>query len=219
MPHTIGIVVFPGSNCDHDVHHVVTNVMGSSAHWLWHRDADLHGVDAVILPGGFSYGDYLRAGAIAHLSPIMEAVRDFGDRGGPVLGICNGFQVLLESRMLPGALMRNEGIEFVCRDVPIVVERSDTPFTRKIAAGSTLVMPVAHHDGNYFADDETIARLEDEDRVVFRYADNPNGSIADIAGICNEGRNIVGLMPHPERCVEEILGGTGGRSIFESLLG
>ena len=219
MPSKLGIVVFPGSNCDQDVHHVVTRVLGEEARWLWHRDEELGDVDAVILPGGFSYGDYLRSGAIAHLSPIMEAVRAFGEKGGPILGICNGFQVLLESRMLPGALIRNKGLEFVCRDVPVVVERNDTPWTRSIERGTSMVLPVAHHDGNYFADEETIERLEGEGRMVFRYAENPNGSVHDIAGICNEGRNIVGLMPHPERCAEPILGNSTGKAIFESLLG
>jgi phosphoribosylformylglycinamidine synthase subunit PurQ / glutaminase len=219
MGATVGIVVFPGSNCDQDVHHVVERVVGAKARWLWHRDTDLNGVDAVILPGGFSYGDYLRAGAIAHLSPVMDSVRDFAAKGGPVLGVCNGFQVLLESRMLPGALMRNEGLEFVCRDVRLEVVRTDTPWTRGMTAGAEVVMPVAHHDGNYFADDETLKRLEGEGQVVFRYRDNPNGSRNDIAGICNDARNVVGLMPHPERCAEAILGGEDGRAMFESLLG
>ena len=213
-----GIVVFPGSNCDHDVRHVVETVLGETAVLLWHKERDLKGADVVVLPGGFSYGDYLRSGAIAGLSPIMEEVRRFAARGGPVLGICNGFQILVEAHLLPGALIRNASLHFVCRDVDVRVEAVDTPFTRGLERGSVLRMPVAHHDGNFYVDEAGLKRLEDEGRIVFRYVDNPNGSVADIAGVCNEGRNVVGLMPHPERLSEAILGGTDGLAMWKALL-
>ncbi|MBP7867791.1 MAG: phosphoribosylformylglycinamidine synthase subunit PurQ [Acidobacteria bacterium] len=222
-----GVVVFPGSNCDHDAYHAAKHVLGQPTVYLWHKDEDLQGCDVVILPGGFSYGDYLRTGAIARFSPIMKSVVRFAEGGGKVLGICNGFQILLESGLLPGAMLRNKGLKFICRPQHIRVETTDTPFTRACESGRVLSVPIAHHDGNYFADDETLARLKAEDRVVFRYCDadgtvgaasNPNGSADHIAGICNAGRNVVGLMPHPERAVEALTGSDDGRRIFASLL-
>jgi phosphoribosylformylglycinamidine synthase len=223
----IGIVTFPGSNCDRDVEHVVGRAVGANPVMLWHKDRDLQGCDAIVLPGGFSYGDYLRTGAIAHLSPIMEAVRAFARRGGPVLGICNGFQILCESQMLPGALLRNRSLRFVCDRIRVRTEGRATPFTRGLAAGRVLRMPIAHGEGNYFADDATLDRLEGEGQVIFRYCDpqgaptdvaNPNGSLRNIAGICNAAGNVLGLMPHPERCSEAELGGEDGRLLFASVV-
>jgi len=221
-----GIVLLPGSNCDHDAWHVAANVLGADTEMLWHKDRDLKGADCVIVPGGFSYGDYLRAGAIAKFAPIMESVKAHAEKGGLVIGICNGFQVLTESGMLPGALMRNQHLRFLCRDVNLRVESTSTPFTAALAKGDILTMPIAHGEGNYFADDETLDRLEANDQVVFRYAEldgslsdasNPNGSARAIAGICNEGRNVLGLMPHPERNAEVILGSGDGIRIFQSI--
>jgi phosphoribosylformylglycinamidine synthase len=214
----VGIVTFPGSNCDHDVAHVVSRT-GGAAEYVWHKDRLPSGLDAVILPGGFSYGDYLRCGALARFSPVMEDVVAFAGRGGPVLGICNGFQILCESGLLPGVLMRNASLKFVCRDVTLKVEGSETPVTRGLA-GRTLTMPIAHAEGNYFADDETLARLEGEGHVAFRYVGGaPNGAARDIAGLSGgPRRNVVGLMPHPERASEAILGRDDGRALFESLL-
>lgn len=214
-----GVVVFPGSNCDHDAYHLVRHVLGQKAVFLWHKDKDLKGCDAVILPGGFAFGDYLRCGAIARFSPVMEEVARFAQAGGKVLGICNGFQVLTEAGLLPGALLQNASCKFVCRDVTVAVENERTPFTSALKKGQTLRMPVAHGDGNYFIDDEGLRRLEGEGQVVLRYLDNPNGSRANIAGIVNSSRNVLGLMPHPERAAEEILGSRDGQLIFESLLG
>jgi len=213
------VVVFPGSNRERDVQRALT-LSGSEASTVWHADTTLpDGVDLVVLPGGFSYGDYLRSGAIAARAPIMAAVRRHAQRGGLVLGICNGFQILTEAGLLPGALMRNAGLTFVCREVKLAVERTDTPFTRQYQAGQVIRCPVAHHDGNYFADAATLDRLEGEGQVVFRYAEgsNPNGSARDIAGICSANRKVLGLMPHPENLVEEIAGGIDGRAMFESL--
>jgi phosphoribosylformylglycinamidine synthase subunit PurQ / glutaminase len=212
-----GVVVFPGSNCDHDAWYAVSKNLGHSAEFIWHDSSSLGEVDAVILPGGFSYGDYLRCGAIAKFSPVMQAVKDFAARGGLVMGICNGFQVLVESGLLPGALLRNRELKFVCRPVTIRVETTNSPFTGLAAKGQTLTVPVAHGEGCYFADAATLASLKREDRVIFRYVDNPNGSLDDIAGICNEGRNVMGMMPHPERVADALLGGTDGRVIFESM--
>jgi phosphoribosylformylglycinamidine synthase len=223
-----GVIVFPGSNCDHDAYHVVKHVLGQEARFVWHKDRDLAGLDCVILPGGFAHGDYLRAGAIARFSPVMEEVVSFAGRGGRVLGICNGFQIALEAGLLPGAMLRNRSLKFVCKDVHVRVESDRTPFTSAIAPGAVLRIPVAHAEGNYFLPDDELARLEDGGRVVFRYCDpdgnvteraNPNGSRNGIAGIRNEAGNVVGLMPHPERLSEAVLGGTDGRRIFESLLG
>jgi phosphoribosylformylglycinamidine synthase len=221
-----GVVVFPGSNCDHDAYHVISKVIGQPVDFIWHRDTSLEGYDCIVLPGGFSYGDYLRTGALASLSPIMRSVVDFASHGGYVLGICNGFQILCETGLLPGALMRNRSLSFVCRHVDLRVERADTVFTRDYEAGQVLSIPVAHGDGNYFCDSETLARLEGEGQVVFRYVDsngeavdaaNPNGSLNNIAGIINREGNVLGMMPHPERASEEALRSADGRAVFTSL--
>ncbi len=216
----IGVVTFPGSNCDHDVYHVIKHALGAEAEYVWHKDRAPAGLDALVVPGGFSYGDYLRCGALARFSPVMEDVAAFARRGGPVLGICNGFQILCEAGLLPGVLMRNASLKFVCRDVALRVEGRETPVTRGLA-GRTLTMPVAHAEGNYFADADTLDRLEGEGRVVFRYVGGaPNGAARDIAGVSGgPARNVVGLMPHPERASEAILGRDDGRRLFEALLG
>ncbi len=213
-----GVVVFPGSNCDHDAWYALSHNLGRQAEFIWHDSTSLGNVDAVILPGGFSYGDYLRCGAIAKFSPVMAAVRKFADAGGLVLGICNGFQVLVESGMLPGALLRNRDLKFVCRPVTVRVENVNTPFTSCASPGQLLKIPVAHGEGCYYADQATLEMLEKEQRVIFRYIDNPNGSLHDIAGICNERRNVLGLMPHPERAADELMGSTDGRVILESMV-
>jgi phosphoribosylformylglycinamidine synthase I len=222
-----GIVVFPGSNCDRDAHDAVKQVLGQRAEYLWHKDTSLRGADVLVLPGGFAHGDYLRTGAIARFSPIMAAVTEFAVSGGPVIGICNGFQILLEAGLLPGAMLRNRNLKFICEDVFLRVEQTDTPFTLKCARGQVLRVPINHGEGNYYADPALLARLEAERRVIFRYSDargevvesaNPNGSAHAIAGICNEGRNVVGMMPHPERACEAPLGSEDGRLLFESVL-
>jgi phosphoribosylformylglycinamidine synthase I len=222
----VAVVTFPGSNCDYDCYQALKSLGGFEPEFRWHRDTSLGGVDAVLLPGGFSYGDYLRPGAIARLSPIMEAVRAFAAAGGPVAGICNGFQVLCESGLLPGALLRNESLHFRSHDVYLRVETTASPFTSAYETGEVLRIPIAHGDGNYHADPETLARLEGEDRIAFRYCTregalapeaNPNGSRLHIAGILSEGRNVLGMMPHPERAVESVLGSTDGVRLFESL--
>jgi phosphoribosylformylglycinamidine synthase I len=213
-----GVVVFPGSNCDHDAWYAFSHNLSQQAEFIWHDSSSLGNVDAVILPGGFSYGDYLRCGAIAKFSPVMAAVRKFAADGGLVLGICNGFQILVESGLLPGALIRNRGLRFVCRQVTSRVETVNTPFTGAAQRGQLLRMPVAHGEGRYFADARTLDQLEAEDRVILRYMDNPNGSLRDIAGICSEGRNVMGLMPHPERSSDALLGCTDGRVILESMV-
>jgi phosphoribosylformylglycinamidine synthase I len=221
------VVVFPGSNCDHDAYYAAKRVVGQEAEYVWHKDTDLRGADVVILPGGFSHGDYLRTGAIARFSPIMRVVAAFAQRGGPVLGICNGFQVLLEAGLLPGAMLRNRSLKFRCEHVYLRVEQIDTPFTLACRRGQILRIPIAHGEGNYFAEPHVIARLEANRQIVFRYttaagevsdAANPNGSAAAIAGLCNEGRNVVGLMPHPERACEPILGSGDGLVVFESVV-
>jgi phosphoribosylformylglycinamidine synthase subunit PurQ / glutaminase len=214
-----GIVVFPGSNCDHDAYHAVKEVLGAEARLLWHKDRTLEGADVVVLPGGFSYGDYLRCGAIARFSPVMDEVIAHARRGGKVLGICNGFQVLTEAGLLPGALLQNASRKFVCRDVPLEVLNADTAFTRRYRKGERIRIPVAHHDGNYFIDEEGLKRLEGEGRVVLRYLENPNGALHDIAGIINDAGNVMGLMPHPERASEQLLGADDGLRLFQSLLG
>ena len=213
-----GVVVFPGSNCDHDAWYAVSHNLGHSAEFIWHDSKTLGPVDAVILPGGFSYGDYLRCGAIAKFSPVMAAVREFAHTGGLVLGICNGFQVLVESGLLPGALLRNRELKFVCRPVALRVETTNTPFTSAGSKGQLLTLPVAHGEGCYFADDATLTMLRHDDRVVLRYVDNPNGSLDDIAGICSEKRNVMGMMPHPERAADALLGCTDGKVILESMI-
>lgn len=219
------VVVFPGSNSDVDAWYAASAVVGERASLVWHKETDLGGADAVILPGGFAHGDYLRTGAIARFSPIMGAVRAFADRGGPVLGICNGFQVLLEAGLLPGAMVRNEGTKFISRIVPVRVEHTDTPFTMACASGQVLRLPIAHGEGNYYAEPDVLDELEAGRQVIFRYsapdgrvtdADNPNGSLHAIAGICNPARNVVGLMPHPERAAEAALGSADGRLVLES---
>jgi phosphoribosylformylglycinamidine synthase I len=213
-----GVVVFPGSNCDHDAWYALSHNLGQTAEYIWHDSASLGQVDAVILPGGFSYGDYLRCGAIAKFSPVMEAIRRFAADGGLVLGVCNGFQILVESGLLPGALLRNRALKFVCRDVTLRVESTATPFTSGATPRQTLRMPVAHGEGCYYAEERMLDELEAEDRVVLRYVDNPNGSLRDIAGICNARRNVMGLMPHPERAADSLLGSTDGRVILESMI-
>jgi len=213
-----GVVVFPGSNCDHDAWYALSHNLGHSAEFIWHDSASLGPVDAVILPGGFAYGDYLRCGAIAKFSPVMAAVKSFAAEGGLVLGICNGFQVLVESGLLPGALLRNRGLKFVCRPVTVRVETTNTPFTAAAERGQILTLPVAHGEGCYYADAPLLAALKAEDRVVLRYVDNPNGSLDDIAGICNERRNVMGMMPHPERAADALLGSADGRVILESMV-
>jgi phosphoribosylformylglycinamidine synthase len=212
------VVVFPGSNCDHDAHYAAEHVLGQEAEFVWHKDTSLAGADVVILPGGFAHGDYLRTGAIARFSPIMHEVKKFAAAGGPVLGICNGFQVLLEAGLLPGAMLRNRSVKFQCEHVRIRVEQTDTPFTLTAAAGQILRMPIAHGEGNYYAEPDVLDRLEQNRQVIFRYLDNPNGSAHDIAGLCNETRNVVGLMPHPERACELALGSADGLVMFESVL-
>jgi phosphoribosylformylglycinamidine synthase len=213
-----GVVVFPGSNCDHDACYALSHNLGQQAEFIWHDSASLGNVDVVILPGGFSYGDYLRCGAIAKFSPVMNAVRKFAADGGLVLGICNGFQILVESGLLPGALLRNRDLRFVCRQVTLRVETANTPFTCAARPGQLMRLPVAHGEGCYFADERVLDTLEAEDRVVVRYMDNPNGSLRNIAGICNERRNVMGLMPHPERASDALLGSTDGRAILESMV-
>jgi len=221
------IVVFPGSNCDHDAYHAAKHVLGHDAEFVWHKETSLRGADVVVLPGGFSHGDYLRTGAIARFSPAMDAVRAFAETGGPVLGICNGFQVLLEAGLLPGAMLRNAGLKFRCEHVFLRVEQTDTPFTSLCSQGQVLRIPIAHGEGNYFAEPHVLAALAANRQVVFRYAAatgevtpdvNPNGSIHNIAGICNESRNVVGLMPHPERACEPALGSGDGLVMFESVV-
>ncbi|HYG69482.1 MAG TPA: phosphoribosylformylglycinamidine synthase subunit PurQ [Anaeromyxobacteraceae bacterium] len=216
----VGIVTFPGSNCDHDLYHVVKHVAGADAHYVWHKDRLPGDLDAVLLPGGFSYGDYLRCGALARFSPVMEDVVAYANRGGPVVGICNGFQILCESGLLPGVLMRNASLKYINQDVVIEVAGAETPLTRGLA-GEKLTMPIAHGDGNYFADAETLDRLEGEGRVAFRYVGGaPQGAARDIAGISGgPNRNVVGLMPHPERAAESILGRDDGLRLIRSLLG
>ncbi len=213
-----GVIVFPGSNCDHDAFYAVSGNLGERAEFIWHDSPDLGDVDAVILPGGFSYGDYLRCGAIAKFSPVMQAVKRFAADGGPVLGICNGFQILVETGLLPGALIRNRSLKFVCRDVHLRTETTNSPFTAAAQKGEILRMPIAHGEGCYYADDRTLDELQAEDRVAFRYLDNPNGSIRDIAGVLSRERNVMGLMPHPERATEALMGSSDGLTIFESML-
>ncbi len=227
MSATFGVIVFPGSNCDHDAYHAMAHVMNAETKFLWHKDTDLSDIDFLLIPGGFSYGDYLRSGAIARFSPIMQSVIEFAEKGGPVLGICNGFQILLEAGLLPGAMLHNKDLRFVCKQTHLRCETSDTLFTRNIEEGQVLQIPVAHGEGNYFTDDDQLKKLQDNDQIIFRYSDskgnvtdetNFNGSVDNIAGICNTQRNILGMMPHPERAVEDLIGSDDGKLIFESVL-
>jgi phosphoribosylformylglycinamidine synthase subunit PurQ / glutaminase len=222
-----GVLVFPGSNCDHDTYNVISEVARQPVTFLWHDCEDLAGVDAVLVPGGFAYGDYLRTGAIARFSPVMQAVRMFADAGGIVLGICNGFQILTEAGLLPGALMRNAGLKYICKQVHLRVETTDSAFTSQLTKGEVLQIPIGHMDGNYFCTPEDLKRMESEDRVAFRYATpageitgdaNPNGSLSNIAGILNEKRNVLGMMPHPDRSSEKLLGSSDGWKIFASMV-
>lgn len=221
-----GVVIFPGSNCDHDAYYALSHNLGKNTAYLWHQSEDLLGCDAIILPGGFSYGDYLRTGAIARFSPVMRAVTRWADSGGPVMGICNGFQILVEAGLLPGALMRNRGLKFICRTVHLRTETTDTPFTLDLKDGQVLAMPIAHGEGCYYADPRALEELRADDRIVFRYCTpegrlaaqaNPNGSVDHIAGIVNEGRNVLGMMPHPERASDPLMGSSDGLRIFASL--
>ena len=213
-----GVVIFPGSNCDHDCYHVLKDVLKKDVELIWHKNSDVSQFDCIVIPGGFSYGDYLRTGAIARFSPVMEAVTKHAEKGKLVIGICNGFQILLEAGLLPGAMLRNQSLQFVCKFVTLSVENTDSPFTKKAKKGELLRIPVAHGEGNYFADEVTIADLNKNGQVLLRYIDNPNGSLENIAGICNKKRNVFGLMPHPERASEAALGSTDGKVIFESIL-
>jgi phosphoribosylformylglycinamidine synthase I len=222
-----GVVVFPGSNCDRDVHYVLNDIFRQDVRFIWHKDSSLGDVDVVVLPGGFSFGDYLRCGAIARFSPVMKEVVRFASNGGVVVGICNGFQILLEAGLLPGAMLKNKSLRFVCKYTHLRVENANTRFTSACKPGEVLEVPVAHGEGNYIADEETLRRLEDGGQIVFRYCDrngqiteesNPNGSMENIAGIINEGGNVVGLMPHPERCSDELLRHTDGKKFFQSIL-
>jgi phosphoribosylformylglycinamidine synthase len=221
------VVVFPGSNCDHDAYHVAKDVLGADAAFVWHKDTTLAGADVVVLPGGFAHGDYLRTGAIARFSPVMQEVKKFASAGGPVIGICNGFQVLTEAGLLPGAMLRNRSLQYQCEHVYVKVEQTDTPFTLACRPGQVLRIPIAHGEGNYYAEPDAIERLEKNRQVIFRYTDaagvatenaNPNGSLNNIAGLCNEARNVVGLMPHPERACELGLGSADGMILFESVV-
>jgi phosphoribosylformylglycinamidine synthase I len=222
-----GVLVFPGSNCDQDTFHVLSAVAGQPVTFLWHESSSLEDCDAIVVPGGFAYGDYLRTGAIAHFSPIMQSVKRFAAAGGLVLGICNGFQILTESGLLPGALMRNAGLKYICRQVYLRVETVNSPFTQACRTGDVLKVPIGHMEGNYFCDDATLQQLEAQDRIAFRYcgpdgavteAANPNGSRHNIAGVLNEGRNVLGMMPHPDRSSESLLGSSDGRQIFDSMI-
>jgi len=224
---TFGVVVFPGSNCEQDAYHAATDVLGQNARYLWHKDTDLKGADVVVLPGGFAHGDYLRVGAMARFSPIMASVKEFAANGGPVVGICNGFQILLEAGLLPGAMLRNRSLKYQCEFVHVRVEQTDTPFTSCARAGQVLRLPIGHGEGNYFAPPELLQKIEANRQVVLRYCDanghvddqsNPNGSVNAIAALCNEKRNVLGMMPHPERACEPLLGGDDGRILLASVV-
>lgn len=227
MKPKFGVVVFPGSNCDHDAYYVLKKIFNYDVNFLWHKESDLQESEVIILPGGFSYGDYLRSGSIARFSPIMNSVIDFANKGGTVLGICNGFQILLEAGLLPGVLLKNNSLQFVCKDVYLMTENIDTVFTNSISENDVLKIPIAHGEGNYFANEHTIEKLESNKQILFRYSSkdgnvdmeyNPNGSILNIAGIANEKGNILGMMPHPERCCDPLLGKTDGTKIFNSII-
>ncbi|SDO56064.1 phosphoribosylformylglycinamidine synthase subunit PurQ [Alkalicoccus daliensis] len=212
------VIMFPGSNCDLDMFHAIQDGIGEEVSYVWHNDTNLDEYDGVLLPGGFSYGDYLRAGAIAHFSPIMEAVKKAAAEGKPVLGVCNGFQVLLESGLLPGAMRRNENLHFICKNAALQVENTETMFTRSYAPGQEVIIPVAHGEGNYYCDEKTLAALKENNQIAFTYKQNQNGSVADIAGITNEAGNVLGMMPHPERAMETLLGSEDGKKLFESIV-
>jgi len=212
------VIVFPGSNCDRDMYHAIQSGMGEEVHYVQHTDSDLSQYDGILLPGGFSHGDYLRSGAMAATSPIMTAVKEEAGKGKPVLGVCNGFQVLLEAGLLPGAMLSNEGQRFICRTVELRVEQTTTPFTNAYEHGEVIRIPIAHGDGNYFCDEETYERLRDQKRILFTYEDNPNGSVHNIAGIMNEQGNVLGMMPHPERAVEKLIGSDDGIKLFQSIV-
>lgn len=223
-----GVIIFPGSNCDHDAYHALHAVAGQPVTMLWHESSDLAGCDAIVVPGGFAYGDYLRTGAIAKFAPIMASVQRFADQGGLVIGICNGFQILTEAGLLPGALLRNAGLKYVCKQVYLRTESTATPFTHNLQGGEVLQIPIGHMEGNYFCDDETLGRLRANEQIIFRYGEadgtitpaaNPNGSRDNIAGICNEGRNVLGMMPHPDRSSEALLGSADGLKIFMAMAG
>lgn len=227
MKPTIGVIVFPGSNCDHDAHHALADVLGLPVKMIWHKESGFENVDLVFIPGGFSYGDYLRSGAIARFSPVMESVIEFARNGGPVLGVCNGFQILLEAGLLPGAMLHNKDLRFVCKSAYIRTENTQTPFTADLEEGEVLDIPVAHGEGNYFIENEGLKKLQDNEQIIFRYSDargelteqsNFNGSVDHIAGICNENRNVLGMMPHPERAVETIVGSQDGLRILQSMV-
>jgi phosphoribosylformylglycinamidine synthase subunit PurQ / glutaminase len=222
-----GVIIFPGSNCEHDVYHMIGKVLRQPVEFIWHQSRDLSGCEAVVVPGGFSYGDYLRTGAIARFSPVMESVRQFAGKGGLVLGICNGFQILLEAGLLPGAMLKNKGLKYLCQHVSIRVESTSTPFTSGLRKEQVLSIPIGHMEGNYFVDDQILRELIENQQVVFRYATldgeiteaaNPNGSLSNIAGICNRSGNVLGMMPHPERASEPLLGSSDGLMIFESMV-
>jgi phosphoribosylformylglycinamidine synthase I len=222
-----GVIVFPGSNCDHDAYNVVAEIAKQPCSMIWHESEDLQGADAIIVPGGFAYGDYLRTGAIAAFAPAMKAVKRFAAQGGLVIGICNGFQILCEAGLLPGALMRNAGLKYICKQVYLRTETTDTPFTHTLKKGEVLMIPIGHMEGNYFCDAETLKQLQEQERVVFRYstpegeitaAANPNGSLDNIAGICSEGRNVLGMMPHPDRSSEGLLGSADGLKLFQAMV-
>jgi phosphoribosylformylglycinamidine synthase subunit PurQ / glutaminase len=213
-----GVVIFPGSNCDHDCYYAIESVIGKPVQFIWHQDTSVKGFDAIILPGGFAYGDYLRTGALAKFSPVMKAIGEFANKGGLVYGICNGFQILTEAGLLPGALLRNVTMKYICKFVDLRVETANTPYTNLLSKGQILRIPIGHGDGNFFADAETLKRIEDNDQVIFRYVKNPNGSLHDIAGIVNDKRNVLGMMPHPDRSSEAILGSADGKLIFESMV-
>ena len=222
-----GIVVFPGSNCDHDCYHILKHILQLDVHWIWHKDEALNTFDFIVLPGGFSYGDYLRPGAIARFSPIMKSVIDYANQGGRVLGICNGFQILVESGLLPGVLMDNAGQRFICKNLTLRVENNETPFTSQCATGDLLNIPINHGQGRYFTDNDTLRRMKDNGQVLFRYCDtdgntsdeaNPNGSLDHIAGVANEAKNVMGMMPHPERCADPLWQNVDGQMIFKSLI-
>ncbi|MFA5669553.1 MAG: phosphoribosylformylglycinamidine synthase subunit PurQ [Balneolaceae bacterium] len=224
---TFGIITFPGSNCDHDAYHALKHVMNCEVKFLWHKETDLSGIDFLILPGGYSYGDYLRTGAIAQFSPIMQEVRKFADKGGPILGICNGFQILLEARLIPGAMLHNKDLRHVCKDIYMRCETTDTLFTSSLQKNQIFKIPVSHGEGNYHIGEDGLKLLQDNDQIAFRYCDasgeltdeaNFNGSLSHIAGVLNENKNILGMMPHPERAMEELLGSVDGKAIFESIL-